>query len=198
MVRLRRHRPGRGRHLVCPRLMPRHGGIADAATSPPSRPPSASWPGLHQRRRRWPPGPRPARPAVHVRYIGGGLGGRRSAATASASGDGAAAGSSASSAAAAAPARCGARPVVRCRIRFCDVLGLGRPGRAVDLGPRSRTVAEFGSVMAMICATLGKIGQRGAGAAAARDRRGLEPFTPGRWASITMPHKRNPERSEHS
>jgi adenylosuccinate lyase len=79
--------------------------------------------------------------------------------------------------------------------RFCDLLGLGRP-EGPWISARDR-VAEFGSVLAMICATLGKIGNEVLELQRPEIGEVSEPFTPGAVGSITMPHKRNPERSEH-
>jgi adenylosuccinate lyase len=79
--------------------------------------------------------------------------------------------------------------------RFCDLLGLGRP-EGPWISARDR-LAEFGSVTAMICATLGKIGNEVLELQRPEIGEVFEPFTPGAVGSITMPHKRNPERSEH-
>jgi adenylosuccinate lyase len=79
--------------------------------------------------------------------------------------------------------------------RFFDLLGLGRP-EGPWISARDR-VAEFGSVLAMICATLGKIGNEVLELQRPEIGELFEPFTPGAVSSITMPHKRNPERSEH-
>jgi adenylosuccinate lyase len=84
------------------------------------------------------------------------------------------------------------RPLVE---RFCDLLGLGRPD-APWISARDR-LAEFGSVLAMVCATLGKIGNEVLELQRPEIGELSEPFTPGAVGSITMPHKRNPERSEH-
>ena len=79
--------------------------------------------------------------------------------------------------------------------RFCEVLGLGRP-EGPWISARDR-IAEFGSVLAMIAATLGKIGNEVLELQRPEIGEVSEPFTPGAVGSITMPHKRNPERSEH-
>ena len=79
--------------------------------------------------------------------------------------------------------------------RFFDLLGLGRP-EGPWISARDR-VAEFGSVLAMICATLGKIGNEVLELQRPEIGEISEPITPGAVGSITMPHKRNPERSEH-
>ena len=83
----------------------------------------------------------------------------------------------------------------RVRRRFCAELGLTDPGMAW-LTARDR-VAEAGAVLAMVCGTLARIGlevyelQR---PEIGELREGTRPELVG---SITMPHKRNPERSEH-
>jgi adenylosuccinate lyase len=79
--------------------------------------------------------------------------------------------------------------------RFFELLGLGRP-EGPWISARDR-VAEFGSVLAMICATLGKIGNEVLELQRPEIGEVSEAFTPGAVGSITMPHKRNPERSEH-
>jgi adenylosuccinate lyase len=79
--------------------------------------------------------------------------------------------------------------------RFCELLALGRP-EGPWISARDR-IAEFGSVLAMICATLGKIGNEVLELQRPEIGEVSEPFTPGAVGSITMPHKRNPERSEH-
>ncbi|HET9770614.1 MAG TPA: adenylosuccinate lyase family protein, partial [Acidimicrobiia bacterium] len=79
--------------------------------------------------------------------------------------------------------------------RFCELLGLSTP-EGPWISARDRT-AEFGSVLAMICATLGKIGNEVLELQRPEIGEVSEPFTPGVVSSITMPHKRNPERSEH-
>src|SRR5687768_2613936 len=79
--------------------------------------------------------------------------------------------------------------------RFCDLLGLSA-AEGPWISARDR-IAEFGSVMAMICATLGKIGNEVLELQRPEIAEVSEPFTPGAVGSITMPHKRNPERSEH-
>ena len=81
------------------------------------------------------------------------------------------------------------------RARFCAELGLGDPGISW-LTSRDR-IAEFGSVLAMVCGTLARIG--GEVYELARPEIGelAEAAPPGAVSSITMPHKRNPEGSEH-
>src|SRR5206468_2528092 len=72
--------------------------------------------------------------------------------------------------------------------------GLGRP-EGPWISARDR-LAEFGAVLAMVCATLGKLGNEVLELARPEIGELAEPFTPGAVGSITMPHKRNPERSE--
>jgi len=84
------------------------------------------------------------------------------------------------------------RPLVD---RYCDLLGLGRP-EGPWISARDR-LAEFGSVLALVCATLGKLGNEVLELQRPEIGELAEPFTPGAVGSITMPHKRNPERSEH-
>lgn len=81
------------------------------------------------------------------------------------------------------------------RARFCAELGLADPTIAW-LTARDR-IAEAGGVLAMITSTLARIG--GEVYELQRPEIGelTEPPTPGVVGSITMPHKRNPERSEH-
>ena len=81
------------------------------------------------------------------------------------------------------------------RARFCAELGLADPAIAW-LTARDR-IAEVGGVLAMITSTLARIG--GEVYELQRPEIGelAEPPTPGVVGSITMPHKRNPERSEH-
>lgn len=81
------------------------------------------------------------------------------------------------------------------RAAFCAELGLGDPGMSWTTS-RDR-VAEFGGVLAMVACTLARIG--GEVYELARPEIGelAEPTTPTAVGSITMPHKRNPEVSEH-
>jgi adenylosuccinate lyase len=81
------------------------------------------------------------------------------------------------------------------RARFCAELGLADPGiswtAARDRG------AEFAQLLALICGTLARIG--GEVYELQRPEIGelAETSPPGTVGSITMPHKRNPEASEH-
>ena len=79
--------------------------------------------------------------------------------------------------------------------RFCALLGLGMP-EGPWISARDR-LAEFGAVLAMVTQTLGKIGNEVLQLQRPEVAEAAEPFTPGAVGSITMPHKRNPERSEH-
>ena len=81
------------------------------------------------------------------------------------------------------------------RRRFCRELGLHDPGISW-LAARDR-VAEVGAVLAMVTGTLARIG--GEVYELQRPEIGelREPARPDVVGSITMPHKRNPERSEH-
>jgi adenylosuccinate lyase len=78
---------------------------------------------------------------------------------------------------------------------FCAEVGLADPGISW-LTSRDR-IAEFGQLLAMICSTLARIG--GEVFELARPEIGelAESVKPGAVSSITMPHKRNPEGSEH-
>jgi adenylosuccinate lyase len=78
---------------------------------------------------------------------------------------------------------------------FAARLGLGVPD-VPWITARDR-VAEFAGLLAMITATLAKVG--GEVYELQRPEIGelREPFRPGQVGSITMPHKRNPERAEH-
>src|SRR5215471_8787699 len=81
------------------------------------------------------------------------------------------------------------------RARFCAELGLADP---VISWPSARDrIAEFGQVLALVCGTLARIG--GEVYELQRPEIGelAEPAAAGTVGSITMPHKRNPEASEH-
>jgi adenylosuccinate lyase len=81
------------------------------------------------------------------------------------------------------------------RRRFCAEIGLDEPDISW-LTSRDR-IAEFGHVLAMVCATLARIG--GEVYELSRPEIGelRETQPQGAVSSITMPHKRNPEGSEH-
>lgn len=81
------------------------------------------------------------------------------------------------------------------RARFCAELGLADPGISW-LTARDR-VAEFGGVLAMVCGTLARIGTEVYELARPEIGELAESAPPGAVSSITMPHKRNPEGSEH-
>ncbi|GEL22421.1 adenylosuccinate lyase [Pseudonocardia sulfidoxydans NBRC 16205] len=81
------------------------------------------------------------------------------------------------------------------RARFCAELGLGDPGISW-LTSRDR-VAEFGTVLAMVCGTLSRIGTEVYELARPEIGELAEAAPSGAVSSITMPHKRNPEGSEH-
>lgn len=81
------------------------------------------------------------------------------------------------------------------RARFCAEVGLADPGISW-LTSRDR-VAEFGSVLAMACGTLSRIGTEVYELARPEIGELAEAAPAGAVSSITMPHKRNPEGSEH-
>ena len=81
------------------------------------------------------------------------------------------------------------------RSRFCAEVGLGDPGMSW-LTARDR-IAEFGTVLAMVCGTLARIGVEVYELARPEIGELAEPASPGAVSSITMPHKRNPENGEH-
>lgn len=81
------------------------------------------------------------------------------------------------------------------RARFCELLGLGDPGMSWT-ATRDR-VAEFGTVLAMTSSTLARIGNEIYELQRPEIGELGEPRNEGIVGSITMPHKRNPEYSEH-
>ncbi|GAA5164194.1 adenylosuccinate lyase family protein [Pseudonocardia eucalypti] len=81
------------------------------------------------------------------------------------------------------------------RGRFCAELGLADPGISW-LTSRDR-LAEFGTVLAMVCGTLSRIGTEVYELSRPEIGELAEAAAPGAVSSITMPHKRNPEGSEH-
>jgi len=81
------------------------------------------------------------------------------------------------------------------RRAFCSRLDLGDP-LVPWLTSRDR-LAEFGLVMAMISATLARVGTEVFELARPEIGELGEPAGRSTVGSITMPHKRNPERSEH-
>ena len=81
------------------------------------------------------------------------------------------------------------------RRRFCERLGLGDPG--VSWTASRDRPAEFSLVLAMIAATMGRIGNEVVELQRPEIGELREPASPTGVSSITMPHKRNPEMSEH-
>jgi adenylosuccinate lyase len=81
------------------------------------------------------------------------------------------------------------------RARFCAELGLADPGISW-LTARDRG-AEFAQLLASVCGTLARIGGEVYELQRPEIAELLEAGTPGAVGSITMPHKRNPEASEH-
>ncbi|MGQ0576879.1 MAG: class-II fumarase/aspartase family protein [Pseudonocardia sp.] len=78
---------------------------------------------------------------------------------------------------------------------FAARLGLAAPD-VPWITARDR-VAEFATLLALVTATLGKIGNEIYELQRPEIGELSEPFTPGQVGSITMPHKRNPELAEH-
>ncbi len=78
---------------------------------------------------------------------------------------------------------------------FAARLGLGVP-ETPWITARDR-IAEFAGLLAMVSATLAKIGNEIYELQRPELGEIAEPFTPGQVGSITMPHKRNPELAEH-
>jgi adenylosuccinate lyase len=81
------------------------------------------------------------------------------------------------------------------RARFCAELGLADPVISW-LSSRDRG-AEVAQVLALICGTLARIGVEVYELQRPEIGELAEPAPPGAVGSITMPHKRNPEASEH-
>jgi adenylosuccinate lyase len=81
------------------------------------------------------------------------------------------------------------------RAAFCSELGLGEP--AISWLTSRDRVAEFAHVLAMVCATLARIGTEVYELQRPEIGELQEATTASAVGSITMPHKRNPERSEH-
>lgn len=81
------------------------------------------------------------------------------------------------------------------RARFCAELGLADP--VISWSSSRDRGAEFAQVLALVCGTLARIG--GEVYELQRPEIGelAEPSAAGAVGSITMPHKRNPEASEH-
>ena len=81
------------------------------------------------------------------------------------------------------------------RRRWCERLGLADPG--ISWTTSRDRVVEFTDLLAMVTATLGRIGSEVYELQRPEIGELLEPTTEGSVGSITMPHKRNPELSEH-
>jgi adenylosuccinate lyase len=81
------------------------------------------------------------------------------------------------------------------RERFCARLGLSDP--VVSWTSSRDRIAEFGGLLAMITGTLARVGTEVYQLARSEIDELREPGRPGAVGSITMPHKRNPEASEH-
>jgi adenylosuccinate lyase len=81
------------------------------------------------------------------------------------------------------------------RAAFCERLGLADPGLSWT-SSRDR-VAELSGLLSMIAATLGRIGSEVYELQRPEVGELREPGGAGGVGSITMPHKRNPELSEH-
>jgi adenylosuccinate lyase len=79
--------------------------------------------------------------------------------------------------------------------RFCERLDL-RPPEMTWLTARDR-IAEFTTLLAMVAGTIAKIGREVYTLQRPEIGELRESFRPGVVGSITMPHKRNPELSEH-
>ena len=79
--------------------------------------------------------------------------------------------------------------------RFCARLGLGAP-EIPWLTARDR-VAEYCAMLALVTGTLAKVGREVYELQRPEIGELAEPTRPGLVGSITMPHKRNPEISEH-
>jgi adenylosuccinate lyase len=81
------------------------------------------------------------------------------------------------------------------RAAFCAELGLADPGISW-LTSRDR-ITEFGTLLAMVCGTLARIGNEVYELQRPEIGELREPTSGDTVGSITMPHKRNPEGSEH-
>jgi adenylosuccinate lyase len=84
---------------------------------------------------------------------------------------------------------------VQLRQAFCARLGLADPG--VSWTATRDRVGEFGSVLALVSTTLARIGNEVVELQRPEIGEVAEPAPEGVVGSITMPHKRNPELSEH-
>ena len=81
------------------------------------------------------------------------------------------------------------------RRRFCERLGLGDPG--ISWTSARDRIAEAGATMASIAGTLARIGNEIDQLQRTEIAELREPSGEAAVGSITMPHKRNPEASEH-
>jgi adenylosuccinate lyase len=81
------------------------------------------------------------------------------------------------------------------RAAFCAELGLADPG--ISWTTSRDRIAEFANVLAMICSTLARIGNEVYELQRPEIGELREPRGASGVSSITMPHKRNPESSEH-
>lgn len=81
------------------------------------------------------------------------------------------------------------------RREFCAELGLAEP--AISWLTARDRIAEFGSLLAMVCTTLARIGNEVYELARPEIGELREAAGIATVGSITMPHKRNPESSEH-
>ncbi len=81
------------------------------------------------------------------------------------------------------------------RRRFCERLGLGDPG--ISWTSARDRIAEVGTTMASSAGTLARIGNEVYQLQRSEIAELREPSGEGTVGSITMPHKRNPEASEH-
>jgi adenylosuccinate lyase len=84
---------------------------------------------------------------------------------------------------------------LRLRHEFCAELGLGEP--AISWLTTRDRIAEFGSLLAMITTTLARIGNEVYELSRPEIGELHEAASTDAVGSITMPHKRNPETSEH-
>ncbi|HYN99614.1 MAG TPA: lyase family protein, partial [Actinomycetota bacterium] len=84
---------------------------------------------------------------------------------------------------------------VEIRRRFCELVGLGDPG--ISWTSSRDRVEEFTHLLASVAATLGRIGNEVYELQRPEIGEVREPASAGGIGSITMPHKRNPELSEH-
>ena len=81
------------------------------------------------------------------------------------------------------------------RREFCREVGLAEP--AISWLTARDRIAEFGTVLAIIATTLARIGGEVYELSRPEIDELREPLPSGTVGSITMPHKRNPEASEH-